>query len=52
MSTEFDFWNQIASHGSPWFCAFRRSVPIERFDREMSGSQLEPEWMTLKSRQT
>ena len=49
MTTEFEFWNQAASRGLPCFRAFRRSVPIERIDCEMSGSRLEPDWMTLKS---
>lgn len=49
MTTEIEFWIQVASNGVPWFRRFRRSVPIEQLDREMSGSRLESEWMRLKS---
>lgn len=49
-SDETEFWRQAATRGLPWFRMFRRSISIEQIDREMSGSSLESEWLTLRAK--
>ena len=49
MTVGAEFWDQAARKGLPWFRFLRRSIPSKQLDRELLGSRLEGEWLSLRS---
>ena len=43
-----EFWSLAAKKGLSWFRFFRRSISVKRIDRELGGTVLEREWLSLK----
>ncbi len=49
MRVRAEFWEQAARSGLPRFRFLRRSLAPEQLDDELLGSQLEDEWLQLRS---
>jgi hypothetical protein len=50
VTAEAKFWEQAMREGLPRFRFLRRALSAEQLDRELLGSQLEGEWVQLRSR--